>query len=188
VPPASPTEPAARTVVHAPVQTKTKQQQKGILKLDSNRAPLRFKAAHCVGLTRGAAQCVGHTRAGGPDTQEGWKTHVVARLRDLVDAAVEHDGLDGHVTGVPQQLHQRRGAIFPSACATRRLREANESACRHEPRCYTAMKKLRIVILGFGTARQKRVLERWTNPKPPNPFEIVPLSNFVPRDFGFVLG
>jgi hypothetical protein len=28
------------------------------------------------------------------------------------------------------------------------------------------MKKLRIVILGFGTARQKMALERWTNPKP----------------------
>jgi hypothetical protein len=25
---------------------------------------------------------------------------------------------------------------------------------------------LRIVILGFGTAGQKMVLERWTNPKP----------------------
>jgi hypothetical protein len=30
----------------------------------------------------------------------------------------------------------------------------------------TAMKKLRIVILGFGAARQKTVLEWWTNPKP----------------------
>jgi radical SAM protein with 4Fe4S-binding SPASM domain len=29
------------------------------------------------------------------------------------------------------------------------------------------MKKWRIVILGFGTARQKMVLERWTNPKKP---------------------
>jgi hypothetical protein len=29
-----------------------------------------------------------------------------------------------------------------------------------------AMQKVRIVILGFGTARQKRVFERWTNPKP----------------------
>jgi hypothetical protein len=48
------------------------------------------------------------------------------------------------------------------------------------------MKKLRIVILGFGTARQKRVLERWTNPKPLQPIGIVPLSNFVPRGFGFV--
>jgi hypothetical protein len=28
------------------------------------------------------------------------------------------------------------------------------------------MQKLRIVTLGFGTARQKMVLERWTNPKP----------------------
>jgi hypothetical protein len=28
------------------------------------------------------------------------------------------------------------------------------------------MKKLRIVILRFGTARQKLVLEWWTNPKP----------------------
>jgi hypothetical protein len=30
----------------------------------------------------------------------------------------------------------------------------------------TAMEKLRIVILRFGTARQKMVLERWTNLKP----------------------
>jgi hypothetical protein len=28
------------------------------------------------------------------------------------------------------------------------------------------MQKLHIVILGFGTARQKMALERWTNPKP----------------------
>ena len=31
---------------------------------------------------------------------------------------------------------------------------------------HTAMKKLRIVRLGFCTARQKLVLERWTNLKP----------------------
>ena len=43
---------------------------------------------------------------------------------------------------------------------------------RPRPRCAcTAMKKQRIVILiyvilRFGTARQKMVLERWTNPKP----------------------
>jgi hypothetical protein len=35
-------------------------------------------------------------------------------------------------------------------------------------RC-TATKKSRIVTLGFGTARQKRVLERWTKPKPLQP-------------------
>jgi hypothetical protein len=33
----------------------------------------------------------------------------------------------------------------------------------------TAMQKWRIVILRFGTARQKMVLERWTNPKPLQP-------------------
>jgi hypothetical protein len=33
----------------------------------------------------------------------------------------------------------------------------------------TAMKKLRIVMLRFGTARQKLVLERWTHPKPLQP-------------------
>jgi hypothetical protein len=31
----------------------------------------------------------------------------------------------------------------------------------------TAMRKLRIVTLGFGTARQRMALERWTSPKPP---------------------
>jgi hypothetical protein len=30
----------------------------------------------------------------------------------------------------------------------------------------TAMQKWRVVMLGFGTARQKMALERWTNPKP----------------------
>jgi hypothetical protein len=30
----------------------------------------------------------------------------------------------------------------------------------------TAMQQLRIVTLGFGTARQRMALERWTNPKP----------------------
>jgi hypothetical protein len=48
------------------------------------------------------------------------------------------------------------------------------------------MKRSRIVILRFGTSRQKPVLERWTNPKPHHPFGIVPLSNFVPRGFAFV--
>jgi hypothetical protein len=53
-------------------------------------------------------------------------------------------------------------------------------------RC-TAMQKLRIVILRFGTARQKRVLERWTNPKTPSArLQIVPLSNSMPRGFGCV--
>jgi hypothetical protein len=31
---------------------------------------------------------------------------------------------------------------------------------------HTAVKSLRIVTLGFGTGRQKRALQRWTNPKP----------------------
>jgi tetratricopeptide (TPR) repeat protein len=35
--------------------------------------------------------------------------------------------------------------------------------------CRTAMEKWRIVRVGFGTARQKRLLERWTNPKPLQP-------------------
>ena len=33
-------------------------------------------------------------------------------------------------------------------------------------RARSAMKKLRIVTLGLGTARQKMAVERWTNPKP----------------------
>jgi hypothetical protein len=35
----------------------------------------------------------------------------------------------------------------------------------HAP-LHTAMQTLRIVTLGFGTARQRMALERWTNPKP----------------------
>jgi hypothetical protein len=50
------------------------------------------------------------------------------------------------------------------------------------------MQKLRIVILvlGFGTARQKRSLNDGQIQNPSNPFGIVPLSRFVPRGFGFV--
>jgi hypothetical protein len=48
------------------------------------------------------------------------------------------------------------------------------------------MKKLRIVILRFGTARQKGSLNDGRIQNPSNPFGIVPLSNFVPRGFGFV--
>ena len=44
-------------------------------------------------------------------------------------------------------------------------KQRTRSWCVH----HTAMPKLRIVRLGFGTARQKRVLERWTNPKPLQP-------------------
>jgi hypothetical protein len=40
------------------------------------------------------------------------------------------------------------------------------AARRDVPQLRTAMKKVRIVRLGLGTARQETVLERWTNPKP----------------------
>jgi hypothetical protein len=43
------------------------------------------------------------------------------------------------------------------------------AACNLRLGSCTAMTKLRIVILGFGTARLKIVLERWTNPKPLQP-------------------
>jgi hypothetical protein len=50
--------------------------------------------------------------------------------------------------------------------------------------CATAMKKLRIVILG--TARQKRNLNDGQIQNPSNPFGVVQLSNFALRGFGFV--
>jgi hypothetical protein len=59
-----------------------------------------------------------------------------------------------------------------SACAPCRPRTTLRWTARHSSRrcCRrTAMQKLRIVISGFGTARQKKVLERWTNPKPLQP-------------------
>jgi hypothetical protein len=47
-----------------------------------------------------------------------------------------------------------------------RVARAECSLHHHPPtQQHIAMKKLRIVIR-FGTARQKKVLERWTNPKP----------------------
>ena len=49
----------------------------------------------------------------------------------------------------------------------------------------TAMKKLRIVILRFGTARHWSLNDGKVQ-NPSNQFGIVPLSNFVPRGFGFV--
>jgi hypothetical protein len=61
------------------------------------------------------------------------------------------------------------GRLAAAACAT-----------------HTAMKKLRIVRLGFGTARQKRALNVGRIQNPYHPFGIVPLFYFVPRGFGFV--
>jgi hypothetical protein len=54
------------------------------------------------------------------------------------------------------------------------------------PGHHTAMKKLRIVILGSGTARQKMPLNDGQIQNPSARLYIVPLSNFVPRGFGFV--
>jgi hypothetical protein len=48
------------------------------------------------------------------------------------------------------------------------------------------MPKLRIVILRFGTARQKGSLNDGQIQNRSKPFGIVPLSNFAPRGFGFV--
>ena len=53
--------------------------------------------------------------------------------------------------------HTRPSSPRAVAAAARVLRDVR--------RC----KKLRIVRLGFGAARQETVLERWTNPKPPQP-------------------
>jgi hypothetical protein len=48
------------------------------------------------------------------------------------------------------------------------------------------MKKLRIVISGFGTRRdRKRSLNDGQIQNPSKPFGIVSLSNFEPRGFGF---
>ena len=51
---------------------------------------------------------------------------------------------------------------------------------------HTAMKKLRIVILGLARPDSKRSLNDGQIQNPSNPNGIVPLSNFVPRGFGFV--
>jgi hypothetical protein len=60
--------------------------------------------------------------------------------------------------------------LLKCAAAVRRVgRPCTRVRGRWRSRGGTAMKKLRIAILGFGTARQKRVLERWTNPKPLQP-------------------
>jgi hypothetical protein len=48
-------------------------------------------------------------------------------------------------------------------------RPASAPAVTLQSPSHTATKKWRIVILRFGTAPQKMVLERWTNPKPLQP-------------------
>jgi hypothetical protein len=62
--------------------------------------------------------------------------------------------------GVLQDVHWSVGAIgyFP----TYSLGAMYAAQVRH---ALTAMRKLRIVMLGFGTGRQKTVLDRGTNPK-----------------------
>jgi hypothetical protein len=54
------------------------------------------------------------------------------------------------------------------------------------PPPHTAMKKLRIVILGFGRRDRKGSLNDGQIQNPSKAFGIVPLSNFVPRGFGLV--
>jgi hypothetical protein len=56
----------------------------------------------------------------------------------------------------PMAVRWMRRMIWPPLSSARYL----------HPPSPTAMKQLRIVTLGFGTARQRMVLERWTNPKP----------------------
>jgi hypothetical protein len=48
------------------------------------------------------------------------------------------------------------------------------------------MKKLRILILRFARRFRKWSLNDGRIQNPSNPFGFVPLSNFVPRGFGFV--
>jgi hypothetical protein len=57
-------------------------------------------------------------------------------------------------------------AALELAHAAAAVRVAAAPAAQQQRAEVQRCKKLRIVILGFGTARQKMVLERWTNPKP----------------------
>jgi hypothetical protein len=81
-------------------------------------------------------------------------------------------------TLVPSETHLLRAASTVCLASSSSSRRCSLSpACTHVGRqrnarrawSHTAMKKWRIAILGFGAARQKRVLERWTNPKPLQP-------------------
>jgi hypothetical protein len=75
-----------------------------------------------------------------------------------------------YTTHLPPRGELRRGALSNKRSVYHRSppRTGSLAPNSHTQR-RTAMKKLRIVILRFGTARQKRVLERWTNPKPLQP-------------------
>jgi hypothetical protein len=57
-------------------------------------------------------------------------------------------------------------SLFSPACVgcSPRARPSSPPVASQRPP--TAVNKLRIVTLGFGTARQRTVLERWTKPKP----------------------
>jgi hypothetical protein len=85
------------------------------------------------------------------------------------DAAARGGGVGQHGGGGVHAGARRalgpRGRARVHAAAPRRLPRARRMR-RAATRCVTAMRKLRIVTLRFGTARQKMVLERWTNPKP----------------------
>jgi hypothetical protein len=60
-------------------------------------------------------------------------------------------------------LHSGEGAVHAVRWRGSLIAWANDAGVKVS---HTAMKKLRIVVLGFDTARQKLVLERWTNLKP----------------------
>jgi hypothetical protein len=124
-------------------------------------AAARVYAAAGCGAAR--ASCASHTHA--PTRQVGVYNHVPGDGRELVVTdpdAVKIRAEDGRsVEGVdisPFISNLPFGKV-------RQLRFITASSPLARPHSLSAMKKLRIAAQGFGTGRQKRVLERWTNPK-----------------------
>jgi hypothetical protein len=79
--------------------------------------------------------------------------------------SVHHTQLRARVRRGAFDVHQHPGAQGEGGCG-RRLHLNRRTRRGQPPRALHRCKQLRIVRFGLGTARQKRLLERWTNPKP----------------------
>jgi hypothetical protein len=129
--------------------------------------PLGASTQHagCCGRRCAGGDPGGHARgqAGAAEQAAGEKR--TPRTKPCVGVRLAFTPRRSPLLRVRGRAETRFFGMMPRAAAT----QLPSLSLAHVPStspCRTAMKKLRIVILGFGTARQKMALERWTNPKP----------------------
>jgi hypothetical protein len=163
------------------------------LKLQEQLRPHPLPKAPCTFRTSGGTRRRALTtkrRGGGAQHLRG-KAHTSKAGQPGFCGLLPNDaGITPEVTDAI--LAARPGAPAPvTAAGKNKEKEAAAArvqvsgAAARAPPWYAAMKKLRIVILGFGAARQKGSLNDGQIQNPSKPFGIVPLSNFVPRGLGF---